>query len=230
MKPFCLALLICCLSDCYAETPQIKAIIFDFGGVIATKDSELIVDFVSKSLESSPEDAIALLKELHAHKESGGDDIDWWNDYLDSLGYEYSLKRLWLRQWDRVKSLSIKEIPGMLDLVQQLQEMGYRTPLFSNVSETLAESVCKAGYYDYFDPLYLSYQMNFEKPDPQSYQIVLDDLQLDPEACLFIDDRPENVDAARKLGIDSVHFINPAQLIQEMKKRHIEVGETHVAA
>lgn len=232
MKRFFVALLFCCtiaFFQCQAKVVPIKAVIFDFGGVIAATDRALFVDFLSESLDISKEKAIALLKELHAHKDRGGTDIDYWNTYIDTLGYDYKRKRFWMRQWDRTKALSVKEIPGMIDLVQNLQAQGYQTPLFSNVTENLAETVFKSGYYDYFEPLYLSYQMECEKPDEQSYRMVLDGLQLKPEVCVFIDDKLENVEAAKKIGIDGIHFKSAPQLIEELKKRHIDVKVKHEA-
>ncbi|HCP23855.1 MAG TPA: HAD family phosphatase, partial [Dehalococcoidia bacterium] len=44
------------------------------------------------------------------------------------------------------------------------------------------------------------------KPDPAFFQRILGGLGAPPEECVFIDDRPENVESARTLGIDALHF------------------------
>ena len=190
-----------------------------------------MIEFIATSVDIPQAKAVELLAQLREQKEQGADELDFWNDYLDSLGYDFQRKRFWLRQWNRTKSLTIKEIPGMLALVQQLQKQGFRTPLFSNINENWAQSVQKAGYYDHFAPLFLSYQMNAEKPHREAYQQVSEALQLDAQACLFIDDKLENVEAAKKIGMDALDFKSPSQLVEELHQRHIEVQilkEQHV--
>lgn len=44
------------------------------------------------------------------------------------------------------------------------------------------------------------------KPDPRAYQLVLDELSLDPGACVFVDDQLRNVAGARACGLQTVHF------------------------
>lgn len=44
------------------------------------------------------------------------------------------------------------------------------------------------------------------KPDPRAYQIVLDELSLDPYSCVFVDDQERNIAGARACGLRTVHF------------------------
>ena len=54
---------------------------------------------------------------------------------------------------------------------------------------------------DYFDRIYLSYQMKMAKPEPEIFQAVLADAGLAPDETLFIDDAEANCRAAQALGI-----------------------------
>jgi len=54
---------------------------------------------------------------------------------------------------------------------------------------------------------FLSYKMGVRKPCPTIYQQVLEKLDADGDQCLFIDDRIENVQAARAGGIQAYRFI-----------------------
>ncbi|OBX22779.1 MULTISPECIES: HAD family hydrolase [Bizionia] len=59
-----------------------------------------------------------------------------------------------------------------------------------------------------FDQFYLSHEIQLRKPNHSIYQFVLNQNNLNPETCLFIDDTEENILAASELGIHTWH-INP---------------------
>ena len=44
------------------------------------------------------------------------------------------------------------------------------------------------------------------KPDPEIYRILLERFNLKPEECVFIDDFPKNIEAARKAGMNGIVF------------------------
>jgi HAD superfamily hydrolase (TIGR01509 family) len=46
----------------------------------------------------------------------------------------------------------------------------------------------------------ISCEIGYEKPDPRAFQFLLEELDLPPNLCTFIDDKKENVEAARALG------------------------------
>lgn len=43
------------------------------------------------------------------------------------------------------------------------------------------------------------------KPQPEIYELLLSRYKLKPQECVFLDDRIANVEAARKMGIESIH-------------------------
>jgi putative hydrolase of the HAD superfamily len=51
-----------------------------------------------------------------------------------------------------------------------------------------------------------SFQLGIAKPDPAIYRHTLDELGSRPEETLFIDDKRENVEAARALGIQAIQY------------------------
>ncbi|MCH9704245.1 MAG: alpha/beta fold hydrolase, partial [Chlamydiae bacterium] len=77
-----------------------------------------------------------------------------------------------------------------------------------------------SGYYEGFDPLILSTEIGVRKPDPEAYRIMLKKLGLKPHEVLFIDDRIENIAAARALGIETHHFESSSKL----KRSCIKLG------
>jgi putative hydrolase of the HAD superfamily len=63
--------------------------------------------------------------------------------------------------------------------------------------------------------------LGVRKPDAAIYQRALDITQRAPEECIFIDDRAPNIEAARRLGIRTILFENPAQLAKELMQEGV---------
>ena len=59
------------------------------------------------------------------------------------------------------------------------------------------------------------------KPDPQAYLGAAAALQLEPKACLFIDDRVENVEAATAVGMDAILKVDSTQVRNELAQREV---------
>lgn len=94
-----------------------------------------------------------------------------------------------------------------LDLLLNLRK-DYVVYLLSNTNEIHWQWSCRHAFpyktfrvEDYFEHIYLSYEMNMAKPDAEIFQKVLDDTGIIPAETLFIDDSAANCRAAEALGI-----------------------------
>ena len=74
----------------------------------------------------------------------------------------------------------------------------------------------RAGDYDIFDRVYASQRIGLVKPDPAFYTHILASEGCAPERTVFIDDFPENVDAARRLGIHGLLYTEAGRLKREI--------------
>lgn len=72
-----------------------------------------------------------------------------------------------------------------------------------------------------FTVFFTSCYLGVRKPDDAIYRQALDMTQRPPQQCLFIDDRAANLEPARRLGMHTIHFQNPAQLAQELKQEGV---------
>ena len=106
------------------------------------------------------------------------------------------------------------------DLVRYIQGLHtrYRTALLSNGwdrdGRVMAE---RLGLADCFDVCVVSAEVGVAKPDPRIYHITLERLGVSPSEAVFVDDFATNVEAARSLGMQAVHFIDPTQARQELE-------------
>lgn len=220
------ALALCCLKaqlpalDHQAPTCQYQAVVFDFGGVVAKADRAPMVAFLTASFGISESELKSALKEMQTSVAQGESETDFWHKYAQAKGR--NLPADWASQFNTVIKMSINEIPGTIALVKALQNQGYQTAMLSDVTQYQAQVVEKLGYYNHFNPLLLSYKIGVEKPDPRAFEVLLATLKLPAATVIFIDDKPENVAAAQKMGIEGIIFINPDQLREALETRGVK--------
>ena len=56
------------------------------------------------------------------------------------------------------------------------------------------------------------------KPDPNIYKLLIKTYELTPQNTVFIDDKRVNVEAAKELGIQGIHFKNASKLREDLRK------------
>ena len=61
-------------------------------------------------------------------------------------------------------------------------------------------------FYNLFDKVYYSYKIGFRKPQAEAFTIILNQNKLSAHEVLFIDDSPQHIEGAKKLGIKTHHL------------------------
>ena len=96
---------------------------------------------------------------------------------------------------------------------------GGRTAILSNgVHEIIGRVPRERPLTPYFDVIVVSYELGFAKPDPAIYRVCLERLGVPAAAALFVDDRRKNIEAADRLGIQTLHFTGDAS-VDELRAR-----------
>ncbi len=107
----------------------------------------------------------------------------------------------------------------MVELMRDLRSRGHRMALLTNNVrewEPLWRSLLPVD--EIFELIVDSAFVGMRKPEPEIYQLTLERLGYPPPAeCLFIDDVEVNVEAARELGLATVHFRDNEQAIPEIE-------------
>ncbi|MGV9306989.1 HAD family hydrolase [Nonomuraea sp. NPDC003727] len=95
-----------------------------------------------------------------------------------------------------------------------LAEAQQRVPviLVTNAMDTLEAHLDLLGLTHFADAVVSSARVGLAKPDPRIYELAAEIAGVAPARCLFVDDRTENVAAARALGMIGVHFTAPDDL------------------
>lgn len=77
---------------------------------------------------------------------------------------------------------------------------------------------------DIFAAFFSSCYVGVRKPAARIYELALDVMQADPATTLFVDDRAENVEGARVLGIRTIHVTDRLRLSEQLRDAGVEIG------
>lgn len=116
-----------------------------------------------------------------------------------------------------------QEVPGMYDLLTELKQNGYRLLGLSNWGQKVYEVIDKfSRIFSLIDDSLISWQVHHIKPHKDIYFDFLRKFSLPAGQCVFIDDKPENIDTAREVGMQGVVFHDVGQLREELRRLSID--------
>ncbi len=110
--------------------------------------------------------------------------------------------------------------PGMEELLKKLNK-NYILAILTNTTNFESSAPVKWGVDDIFKENFFSWQIGSLKPAEQNYKIIFQKLKIKPAEAIFIDDAQENVDAAKRLGIQAIKFQDVGQLENELFELNI---------
>jgi len=155
-------------------------------------------------------------EERHAYDEGSLTGLDYWQKILVSANLNPSVElikeliyldgRMWLT-----------ENAPMLRWCECVKGAGLRTAILSNMGDLVQKEIernCK--WLRLFDVRVWSSQLRIAKPDARIYAHTVAQLGVSPEESLFLDDRPLNVAAARRVGMQSLVFSTMDQLAEDI--------------
>ena len=119
-------------------------------------------------------------------------------------------------------------MPGAKELVTELYDKGYPLYVLSNASQDFHTYFDRIPGSEYLPPerRFVSSDHRLLKPEHEIYELFFRTYDLAPESCVFIDDNPSNVEAARRLGMQAlVHRGDIHRLRRELRDLGIEVKE-----
>jgi 2-haloacid dehalogenase len=101
-------------------------------------------------------------------------------------------------------------IAESIDIFRTLKREGIRTYALTNFSaETFPLAVARFPFLKEFDGTVVSGDERLLKPQPEIYQLLMQRYSVVPASAVFIDDKLENVETARRLGLHGIHFVEP---------------------
>jgi putative hydrolase of the HAD superfamily len=196
---------------------EVKNIIFDFGGVIIDIDEQLTVNefnklgIEDKSKASSPE-FINLIRKFEKGIFTPDIFRNKLRELLDISATDQEIDDAW--------NALLYDIPReRIEVIENVKK-NYNILLLSNSNEIhydlyVRDLQLRFGYNEFgdlFNQAYFSFDLHLSKPDEEIYEFVMYQEDLKPEETLFIDDRIENIEAAKKLGFQTYQLVKPERI------------------
>lgn len=187
--------------------PPIKAVIFDFGGVLmqTAKPAAGRQDWEQRlKLPEGELERVVHKSDLWNHAQLGLISYDeYWTGVAKQLNVsEADLPKL---RTDYFRDDHLNQ--ELMTLIHDLRKREYKVALLSNDSVMLEFKLREElKIYDDFDAVLISARMGLMKPDNGIYQAMLSMLNIRPINAVFVDDNLHNVAAAHYLGMAGIWY------------------------
>ena len=195
---------------------SVRAVIFDFGGVLV----RMVDDRPRRELAEQLGVELSHLDNLVFFSESA---------QLASRG-EISVAKHW-QAVGLALGIAPRDMPAFLQkywsaddvnwrLLEYIRSLHprYKVGLLSNAWDDLRQTMHQRWNIDgLFDELIISAEVKIVKPDPRIFQLAVDRLKVQPQEAVFVDDIMENVAAARTQGLIGIQYLELDQTLAELR-------------
>lgn len=185
---------------------NIRAVIFDFGGVICFPPTE---EQWREAAEYCGAPAVSFREAFWKHRDGydgGGDPGEYWHGVAKLLGLSFD-DRLVAGMIEREIGFWSRFDARVLAWASELRRNGIYTGILSNLPRPLGEQLRSVpGFLDHFDHVTFSYELGAVKPGRAIYRHAIEGLDIQPQEGLFLDDRDDNVLGGRTVGLHAEQF------------------------
>jgi len=197
---------------------NIKNVIFDLGGVILNIDIKKTAAAFTRLGQESFENLFNIGHAAGFFKEYECGLIDD-TGFITAVKERFQNKVTDQQVIDAWNALLLDFPASRIDFLKNIGSK-YRLFLFSNTNalhreafNVIYQNSFKNGHLDeLFEKTYYSHILKMRKPDPASYQYIIDENGLNPAETLFIDDAMVNIEGAQKCGIQAFHLVAPVSI------------------
>jgi len=196
---------------------QLKALVFDFGGVLMDLDME-------RCIRNFKILGVQHIDQYLGQYGQAGIFLQFEQGEISAVEFRQKVRALCLDgvtddQIDAAWCSFLLDIPqNKLELLIQLRRK-YRLYLLSNTNP-IHIGYCEKEIFgphhqtihDYFDKCYFSYEMKLTKPGAAIFNKMIVDAGIEPEASLFIDDGLKNIEQAAAMGMQTYWLHIPDDL------------------
>jgi 2-haloacid dehalogenase len=202
-------------------TSKIKAVIFDFGGVLIRWNPRNLYSRFFPGQPQAMEDFLAEVgfMDWNAQMDKGRPFAEGVASLSKEFPHHAQLISAYHERWQESVTGAID---GTIELLQALKAKGYLVYGLSNWSAETFPLIChEYKFLNLLDDIVISGEIKLIKPEPEIFEFFLQKIDKTADQCLFIDDSEPNIITAKRLGFDTVHFISPEHLKEELQIRQI---------
>jgi 2-haloacid dehalogenase len=201
--------------------PEIRAIIFDLGGVLIDWNPRYVYRKIFKTEEEVEWFLENVTTPAWNEQQDEGYPLHKATEELIAKHPEWEPEiKAYYGRWLEMLGEAIHET---VEIFRQLKEREkYKLYALTNWSaELFPHARERFEFLKWFDGIVVSGEEKIRKPFPEFYKLLLDRYDLSASATIFVDDNLRNVKAAEEVGMRAIFFKSPSQLMQELKAKNI---------
>ena len=201
----------------------VDTIIFDLGGVLIDWNPR----YLYKKIFKTEEEIAWFLEnvctpEWNEQQDAGRSFEDATAELLAKFPDHAHAIRAWYDRWQETIQGPIHETVDILKFIKDSKR--YRLYALTNWSaQTFPWALQNFEFLHWFEGIVVSGVEKTRKPFPEFYEILFNRYQITPEKAIFIDDNLQNIEAARLLKIDGIHFQGAVNLKRELLNRGLGI-------
>jgi putative hydrolase of the HAD superfamily len=195
---------------------KIRAVILDFGGVIAEEGFQQGLYAIADRFCLDRKRFFQLATEAvynTGYVTGTGTENDYWNEVREHSGIKASdeelhreiLSRFVPRDW-------------MLETVDAMRKQELLTAILSDQSDWLDVLETRYQFFRYFDAVFNSFHLGKTKRDPAIFPETLEVLKVSAGEALFVDDNIGHIDRAAAAGLQTHHFEDRQGFLRKVKE------------
>lgn len=202
--------------------PSVRAVLWDFGGVLTTSPFDAF---------SAYEDASGLPAGVIRKLNSTNPDTNAWARFergeLDVDSFVLAFEAEAFEAGYRIDALQVlaglrgELRPAMVEALRRCHERvltGLLTNNFEPASPGASDGVGYAPVLGLFHAVVQSSEVGHRKPDPAFYELACEKLRIEPAEAVFLDDLGVNLKPARAMGMRTIKVVDPEAAIDELEQ------------
>ena len=196
---------------------KIRAIIFDWGGVLIEDPAPGLAEFCANAIDVSV-DKFKLAYSIYMDDFLTGriSEQDFWLNITKHLSVPMPKDNC---IWGKAFASAYVPRKELFSMAHQYRKAGLKIALLSN-TEKPAVKFFKKQNYDIFDVTVFSCMEGIQKPQKEIYRLTLDRLGTSAGQTLFIDDRQDYIVGAKQTGLYTILFNS----VEQLKKELVQCG------
>ena len=196
---------------------MIKNLIFDFGKVLVDYDFEAFF----RRYITDEERCRAFTPILHNEevKRMFGREEHSFDKIIEEIICQQREFEQEIRYFDEhYPEIVTNEVEGMRELLTRLKAEGYKLYGLTNWCSKVHLTMAQFEIFALLDGYVISSEEKVIKPEAEIYHRLFQRFDLKPEECLFADDRAENIEGGRRVGMEGIVFTDARQYERELRK------------
>lgn len=203
--------------------PAVRAVLFDYGLVLSgPPDPDAWQSLRQVFAVSEKQFENAYWRHRHDYDRGALSGHAYWSAVASDLGSNLSEEKLAALLSDDVR-LWTSPNSAMIAWAERLQHASVKTGILSNIGDAMETGIlAHADWLAAFNHHTFSHRLGIAKPELAIYRHAAAGLNEAPEHILFIDDREENVEAARQVGMTAVQYVSHPLFIDAIRALRLE--------